>query len=394
MNLKQQREAAIAAAQQIVDRAKAAGRDFTESEQAETKGHFAEAERLAALIDRAEKSAALVTAIGGLEPNEVSWSHDGYQPAGLSAGAKVLALTGTAAKVHAGQIASKALGTTGGFGTKAVLETGSVVTPVPLQSGIIEQGKVPASLLEMLPVTVRSGPTYRYLRQTARTNNAAIVAAGGTKPTSVFTIEEVDGKLEVFAHLSEPIDKYLLSDAAELSRFIGAEMLYGLNLAVETEVLSGAGTAGHLTGILATSGVQTQAFSVDKLTTLRAAITKLESIGYTASAFGLNPADWETIETTRNTGGNFDLNGPVDRAGRKVWGVPVVLSTGLTAGTALALDASAATISTDAQGIETKWSDQSGDLFDKNQLKVRTEGRFNIDVVAPAAIVVATLTGV
>ena len=391
MNIKQQREAAIAAAQQIVDRAKAEGRDFTESEQAETKGHFAEVERLAALINRAEKSAELVKSIGGLAPTEVSWSRDGNIPAGLSAGVKVLALTGPAAKAHAGQIATKALSHAGGYGTKALLETGSVVTPVPLQSGIITDGKVPTSLLEMLPVTVRSGPTYRYLRQTVRTNRAAIVDPGNLKPTSVFTVEEVDGKLEVFAHLSEPIDKYLLSDAGELARFLETEMLYGLNLAVEGEILNGMGGAGHLSGIL-DNDIQTQFFTVDKVTTLRAAITKLEVLGYTASAFVLTPADWENIETTRNLAGNFDLNGPVDRAARRVWGVPVVLSNGLIPGTALALDSSAATISTDAQGIETKWSDQSGDLFDYNQLKVRTEGRFNIDVVAPLAIVEVWLT--
>jgi len=391
MNVKEQREAAIAAAQQIVDRAKAAGRDLTEAEQAETKGHFAEVERLAALIERAAKSAELVKAIGGLEPNEVGWSRDGYQPAGLSAGVKVLALTGRAAKAHAGQIAAKALSRAGGYGTKAVLETGSVVTPVPLQTRIITDGKVPTSLLEILPVTIRSGPTYRYLRQTVRTNHAAIVAPGATKPTSIFTLEEVPGKLEVFAHLSEPIDKYLLSDTAELSRFLETEMLYGLNLSVEDESLNGDGSTGHLSGIL-DNAIQTQAFSVDMVTSLRAGVTKLEILGYTADAFVLAPADWETIETTRNLAGNFDLNGPIDRAARRVWGVPVVLSTSLTAGTALALDASAATISTDTGGIETKWSDQSGDLFDKNQLKVRTEGRFSIDVVTPSAIVEISLT--
>jgi HK97 family phage major capsid protein len=389
MNLKEQRAAALKAAQDIVAKAKDESRDLTAEEITEVETKTAEIRRIDSHIAAGDRSAALVKSIGGMAEDEVGWSRDGNVP--TVANGRVLALTGAGAKAHAAQIASKALAAARGYGTKAVLETGSVVTPVPLQTRIITDGKVPTSLLEILPVTVRSGPTYRYLRQTVRTNHAAIVAPGATKPTSIFTLEEVDGKLEVFAHLSEPIDKYLLSDTAELSRFIETEMLYGLNLAVEDEALNGDGSPGHLSGIL-DHAVQTQAFSVDMVTSLRAAITKLETLGYTASAFVLTPADWEIIETTRNTAGNFDLNGPIDRAARRVWGVPVVPSTSLTAGTALALDASAATISTDAGGIETKWSDQSGDLFDKNQLKVRTEGRFSIDVVTPSAIVEISLT--
>lgn len=373
MTLKEQRAAILKSAQDIVDAA--VGRDLTPAEVTAVEAKCADVKALDA---SAAKTAAVVDYFNApINGNGVS--------------GKVLALTGPSARAHAAQIAAKALGTTGGYGVKAALESGSVVTPVPLQPGIIEQGKVPATLLELLPVTVRSAPSYRYLRQTVRTNLAAIVAPGDTKPTSIFTVEEVNAALQVFAHMSQPVDKYLLSDSAELTRFLEAELFYGLHCAIEDEILNGDGSPGHLSGIL-DHAIQTQAFSVDMVTSLRAAVTKLEVLGYGASAFVLAPTDWQSVETTRNLTGTFDLGGPIDRAGRRVWGVPVVLSTSLTAGTALALDASAATISTDAQGIEVKWTDQSGTLFDTNQLRARVEGRFNIDVTIPAAIVEIALT--
>ncbi len=69
----------------------------------------------------------------------------------------------------------------------------------------------------MLP-TVVSAPSHAYLRQITRTNNASVVAPGAVKPTSVLTLERVEGRLRVVASLSEAVDSYWLSDNASLGR--------------------------------------------------------------------------------------------------------------------------------------------------------------------------------
>lgn len=109
-------------------------------------------------------------------------------------------------------------------------------------------------------------------------------------------------------------------------------MIYGLGRKLEQAVLNGDGTdqegqpdkgiVGLLSGLI--SGVQTQAYAGDKLTTLRDALTQLEVLGYEAGAFILNPLDWAAIETARATSGSFDLGGPIDRAKRQVWRTQVV----------------------------------------------------------------------
>ncbi|AUZ87993.1 phage major capsid protein [Arthrobacter agilis] len=308
---------------------------------------------------------------------------------GSGSGAKRLALTGAGRKDSARAIAGKMM-TGDRFGRKALTDSGSIVTPVPLQGDVASMGRVPASLLEVLPVIQHESPTFKFLRQTRRENSAAIVAPGAVKPTSLYTVEGVPGELRVFAHLSDPVDKYLLQDVASLERFVADEMLAGLNAAVEAEVLNGDGMAGHLRGILATSGIQVQAASADGVTTVRAGITKLEAAGHDASVIVLSPGAWADMETARNASGAFDLAGPVDRAARKLWGVQVVLSTTVPVNTGLIFDASTLAVDTDLAGIETKWSD-AGELFDRNQVKARVEGRFSVSVFQPSGVVEFTL---
>lgn len=370
MNSKQQREAALKAAHDIVDGAE--GRDLTPAEITEVEAKCAEVKAIDA---SAAKTAAVM--------NYFTASPDGDGATG-----KRLALTGRGAKAAASTIAAGMVD-----GTKALVPAGSVTTDVPLVA-LVETGRPLGSLLAALPTVQRDTPTWRYLRQSGRTNLAAIVAPGGLKPTSTVGLSPIDGALSVFAHMSEGVDLFTLRDNASLQRFVGDELLYMLSVAVEEQVLNGPGTAGTLTGILATSGIQTQAYTVGKVETLRAAITALEALGYEASTIALNPLDWAAIESARSTSGSFDLGGPIDRAARRVWGVPVVTANALAAGTGVIFDNAALAVDIGPGGIETRWSDQSGDLFDKNQLKARVEGRFGLDMYQPEAVVVATLTGV
>ena len=69
------------------------------------------------------------------------------------------------------------------------------------------------------------------MRQTRRTNNAAVVAEGAVKPTSVYSVERVEDKLDVIAHLSEGVPRYWFVDTAALQGFLANELDYGLRMA-------------------------------------------------------------------------------------------------------------------------------------------------------------------
>jgi hypothetical protein len=97
----------------------------------------------------------------------------------------------------------------------------------------------------VLPTKQHTSAEYAYLRQSVRTTNAAIVAGGAAKPTSVYSVVRVENSLQVIAHLSEGIPRYWLLDNQALEH-VDSELQYGLGLAVGPRVL---------TDINATSGI-------------------------------------------------------------------------------------------------------------------------------------------
>ncbi|MFE0752018.1 hypothetical protein [Gordonia sp. NPDC058843] len=77
---------------------------------------------------------------------------------------------------------------------------------------------------------------------------------------------------------------------------------------------------------------------------------------------------------------------PIDLTERKVRGLRVVLSTALPVKTGLVLDPTAVSIDIVGRRIDIEWSAESGELFQRNQLQARVEGRFGLSVYWPSAI--------
>ncbi|WP_353109435.1 phage major capsid protein [Gordonia sp. (in: high G+C Gram-positive bacteria)] len=274
------------------------------------------------------------------------------------------------------------------FGAKALALTNA--------SDVIVQGfyadpQRPTSLLDVIPVKSIDQPVFRYVRQTVRDLNAAPVDIGALKPESKLGVEGVDSHLEVIAHVTEPIDKYSLQDVDSLGSFVESELRYGLFTALENEIVNGTGTRPSLHGVLAASGVQTQAAGVDIAATVRSSITKLETLGHVPAAVVLSPADWEKVETMTTTGsGEYVFaSSPVDRAERKLWGVPVVTSVVIPANKALVISNESIAVYTDGS-LDLEWS-AVGEDFQRNQVRARFEGRFQTAVLRPQGIVLATL---
>jgi len=270
-------------------------------------------------------------------------------------------------------------------GTKA-LASGQHTTSTIVLPEVVPTGRPAVSVLDALPTRVVA-PSYSFLRQSVRTLAAAPVAEGGTKPTSVVSVVAVENRLRTVAHISEQINHYLLSDSVNLERFVEDELVFGLRRAVETEVLAGDGTGEHFTGILATSGLVTQAFATNALTSVRKAFTTLDASGYTAGVIVLHASDWEAIELLEVISGATDGRGvPIDPVGRRLWGVPVVLNQGLGAKVGLVIGDGAVTVDHDGV-VDTRWSDAVGSDFQTNNVRCRVEGRFGVSVNQPGACV-------
>lgn len=289
-----------------------------------------------------------------------------------------------------------------GYGFKALVPSGSVVVP-SLTAGIVRTADRPRSLLQLVPSDPLQGTDqYSFLRETVRTHAAAPVATGALKPTSVYSVERVDDTVKTIAHLSERIPRQTLADARLLQAYVEGSLREGVELGLEDQIVNGDGTGENLLGIDDTPNIQQQAFSATMLITTRKAVTKLEDVQITSGAFVLAPADWEWLELTADSAGNFILGDqiPVDRAQRKLWGMPVVTSTTLTAGKGFLVDFAGSTKLWEREGVRVDWSESTWDPafdrgggvlgatdFERNMIRFRAEGRWGFAVTRPAGVV-------
>lgn len=274
-------------------------------------------------------------------------------------------------------------------GVKALIANGSTGTavsldPTPLRTPGARQA---AGLLSYFEVKQQATPDYRYIRQTVRTSNAAVVAPGGLKPTSIFTTEDVAGHLDVVAHLSEYVDRFLLEDNDELRAFLAAELADGVVNAAERRALA---------TIAATSGIQTVTTSAG-LTAYKGydavhnGIVKSQSLSFDPDLIVMNPADYETLRLGKNGQNDYVGGSPFDGSGDpRLWDRETFVTAAQPQGKVLVLPTAAVRVSTDTQGIRTDVDTATG--FDRNQVRFRTEGRFTADVRRPAGIVLVTLT--
>lgn len=295
----------------------------------------------------------------------------------------------------------------GRLGQKAIAPSGATVAPAGLTDPIpVPLGRpVVRNLLSVIEAkVVDQPPTVAYLRQTQRVNNAAPVASGAEKPVSVYGLERVEDRLRVIAHLSEPLDRFWLEDSADLEQFITDELTYGLDVAIEQQLINGSGVGENSRGLLQTSGIQTQPWSVDGHETVRRAITLAQAAGGAESVVvALNPVDWQNVSLTRSTTGEFlttdatSVNYPQGAVGSPPvgsplllsWGAPVVLSNAVPVGTGVVFDPTAVTLYVDGN-VRTEWNSSEG--FSTNTIRARTETRALVAVRRPLGVVSVDMT--
>jgi HK97 family phage major capsid protein len=268
------------------------------------------------------------------------------------------------------------------------ISTGGIETP-NLISPIVEKRTAPTRVLDLLiDRSIISGNEFEYIRQSVRTSNAGPVADNATKPTSVYTFEDESDRVRVFAHLTEPIPLRILADHKDVASVLQRQLGEDLLTALEEDVLLGDGTGEHFTGLTAVTGTLTQAYTGTVLATLRKALTQLAKTGESPTAWVLNYDDLEAIDLIREDGATGGFMSGIDE---KIFGnLPKIGTNVIPPGTAYLGDWHQARLVVRENGRLD--ADVSGELFDKNQMKLRYEGRFGFAVLRPSAFVEVALT--
>lgn len=370
-------------AKSVAEAAQTAGRQFTDDEQHRVTSLIAQRDGIKQRIEQIDADAKLSKALGDLGDLAPG---DSFEPS-YGQGQKDYVPAGKGSK-WARQVAGKLITQAQRHGIKA-LTSGSIDVPAIVEP-VVDLPVRPTRILDLIPRRPLTENTYEYLRQTVRTNNAAVVADLATKPTSVYTVASVEDRARVIAHLSEPIPERYFADHLELVQLIDREMREDALLALETEILTGDGSGEHFTGITNVSGTISQAWSTDMVTTTRKAKTALEAAFQTPSAYVLHPTDWEAIDLLQDNEGRYYYGGPSGAGTPTLHGLPVVVTPAITAGVGLLADWSKARLRV-REDMRLD-ADRSGTNFTKNQVVLRVEGRFGFDLTRPSAFAEIDLT--
>ena len=376
------------------------GADFTEADANRAKEIAEEHALLTARLKARDGLAGQLSNIGGdYSADGTDHSHDGI-PAGPLA---VAAPSGRAAKVQtfvggimdAFRAAAPTIG--GPYAKKALIPDGAV--SADFTGLIVADPKATFDILNAIGSAQVEAPKGTYLRQSARTNNAATVVSGDLKPISNYELTPQTWEICSIPHLTNPIQRQWLADYTGLQTFLSTELAYGLNEALADFVLNGGESedGNAVTGILNTTGISTVAYTTSVLRTIRKGLGELEAAGVNATGIILNPTDWEAIETALDGEGRFLMPVvPGGSASRQLWNVPVTLATGMTAGLGVVGDLKTVMLLS-RSGMQLTWTESTvntgteadpvmTDLFRKNQVQFRAELRAGIEILSTPSL--------
>ena len=115
--------------------------------------------------------------------------------------------------------------------------------------------------------------------------------------------------------------------------------------------------------------------------------------GFPADGILLNPADWAAIEIDLLTTAAGQTLYSVSEGGQaRLFGVPVIQSTGMTADNVAVGAFAQAYMIHNREGVVVEMSDSDSDNFTKNLITIRAERRLALATERPAAVRAGDLT--
>lgn len=275
---------------------------------------------------------------------------------------------------------------------KTLITLTTINNQVTRRAGIIPMALEERTVGDLMLGGTLDNNAFEYYEETAFTNNAGMVAEGGTKPESAFTWTLRSETMRKIAH-NVPMTDEVLDDVSGLQAQVEGRLVFGVQRKEEQQVLSGTGVAPQLLGILNRPGIQTQARGTDPtFDAIYKAMTLIRNVGFAEpTAVVMNPTDWQNIVLTRTTDGVYILGNPAGEAPQRIWGLDVRSTTAMTQGTALVGAFRPYAQLFRRGGITVTMSTEHSTFFSENKVLIQAEERALLAVYRAAAF--ATVTG-
>lgn len=241
------------------------------------------------------------------------------------------------------------------------------------------------NLLPTINVTVGS---VEYASQTVRTNNAAPVAEGATKPESALGWELKDLPMRVIAHWI-PASRQVLDDLPQLRGLIDTELMYGLKLIEEGQLLNGSGSGQNLTGLVTNATAFSAPITIsspNSIDLIGLAILQNALALYPADGIIVNSADWMFMRLLKDTQGRYIMGDPQTVVQPVLFGLPVVDTPAMTVDKFLVGNFQSAATLYDRWNARIEVSTEHADFFVKNMVAILCEERLGLAIKNPLAL--------
>lgn len=262
---------------------------------------------------------------------------------------------------------------------------GALVTPYREQ--LVAMPRQRLTIRNLMSVVQVDSGSIEYPEQVKRLNNAAPVAEGAAKPSSDLQFNLKPVPIRTIAHWTKA-SRQILEDAPQLSDFIDQELLYGLALAEEKQILSGDGAGQNLNGVIPQAAAFAPAIAlatmteIDKigLAILQASLTNVPPDGIV-----IHPSDWWRMRLTKDADGKYILGDPMTQVQPSLFGLPVVTTESMTVDKFLVG-------SFQSQTIYDRWTARvevgfENDDFTRNLVTILGEERIGLATKRPEALI-------
>jgi HK97 family phage major capsid protein len=273
--------------------------------------------------------------------------------------------------------------------------TSGVLMPVRLPGvyGIARQQLRIRDVMRTVPQT--TGSAFDFALQSNRSNATSPQVEASPAAESTYMWTTGTDQVRTIAHFTN-VSRQALSDVPWMQGTLNSELIYGLKVKEEGEVLSGVGSGVHLNGIITQStAFDTATYStgswqrIDQLRQAKLQAT-LAGLGtYSPNAFILHPSDMAKLELTKDLYGRYIIGSPQGGSieVKTLWDLPVVESFSISAGSFLvgAFDSAATLI--DRQEVLVEVSFEHSSNFTALLATLLCTERIGLAVEVPGAFI-------
>jgi HK97 family phage major capsid protein len=267
--------------------------------------------------------------------------------------------------------------------------SGGPLSPQPYRDGLIQAPRRVLRVRGLLPVIGISTGEVQYPKQTTRTNNAAPVAEAALKPESAYGFTMQTTTPKVIAHWV-PASKQVLEDAPQLSGIIDTELLYGLALREDAQILAGDGTGENLPGLITNSTAYVAPITITGSTMLdqvALAMLQVSLADFNPTGIVMHPSDWMRIRLLKNADGEYLLGAPGANVEPLLFGLPVVPTTSMPIDKFLVGDFPSAATLYDRWTPRIEVATEHADFFVRNMIAILAEERIALAIKQAGALV-------